>query len=373
MFFTFAWDAASRVGLVRGGGFSSPFRRVRRLLYPCPEKAAATGVGSHHLVSATPNCHGTFCRTCRLVPAAGVHRPAPLRDLSGLLSGAAHRRGSGRTPSFHLRVESIRSLVRDFTPSTPTSTNFSAEPHPATGRRPNATPSATVPCENACGRQGRRPWKPFAAQLQAEGHRVSESYLFRLLHRDAGVAPRGNAAEPNRNRASTPAMVRWCPPWPCATTGPDHRSAVHHPGRGLVSVRPTTARSGSSRRGASGGLARFRKPFRPCTPFWPCCCRNCWSHLSASVTSAICAPDEGGAGLWAGLNVLPKTTYATDYSSPHRPHHARTPHRGPDRQNTPGEGAHTFSFDFHAIPFRVAEPDLEKHWVPLRTIVLCLR
>ena len=54
---------------------------------------------------------------------------------------------------------------------------------------------------------------------------------------------------------------------------------------------------------------------------------------------------------------------------PHRPHHARTPHRGPDRQNTPG-APHTFNLDFHAIPFRGHEPDLEKHWVPLRNRAL---
>ena len=50
------------------GSASAPSTPVRR-------KLPRRGAGSHHLVSATPNCHGTFCRTCRLVPAAGVHRP----------------------------------------------------------------------------------------------------------------------------------------------------------------------------------------------------------------------------------------------------------------------------------------------------------
>ena len=79
---------------------------------------------------------------------------------------------------------------------------------------------------------------------------------------------------------------------------------------------------------------------------------------------------DEGAGLWAGLNVLPKTTYATDYSY-------RTDRTMHERliaaliAKTPlGKAPHTFNLDFHAIPFRGHEPDLEKHWVPLRNRAL---
>jgi hypothetical protein len=91
-------------------------------------------------------------------------------------------------------------------------------------------------------------------------------------------------------------------------------------------------------------------------------------HRRISHIDDLCT-DEG-AGLWAGLNVLPKTTYATDYSY-------RTERLMHERliaaliAKTPlGEAPHTFNLDFHAIPFRGNEADLEKHWVPLRNRAL---
>ena len=35
-----------------------------------------------------------------------------------------------------------------------------------------------------------------------------------------------------------------------------------------------------------------------------------------------------------------------------------------------GEPPLSFNLDFHAIPFRGAEPDLENHWVPMRNRAL---
>jgi hypothetical protein len=68
--------------------------------------------------------------------------------------------------------------------------------------------------------------------------------------------------------------------------------------------------------------------------------------------------------LFAGLNVLPKITYATDYSY-------RTDQRMHERllaavlKKTPlGDPPHSFNLDFHAIPFRGQDADLENHWVP---------
>src|SRR5204862_5648559 len=41
------------------------------------------------------------------------------------------------------------------------------------------------------------------------------------------------------------------------------------------------------------------------------------------------------------------------------------------RSATPlGDPPHSFNVDFHAIPFRGNEPDLENHWVPLRNRAL---
>ena len=87
-----------------------------------------------------------------------------------------------------------------------------------------------------------------------------------------------------------------------------------------------------------------------------------------SHISDLC--DDEGAGLFAGLNVLPKVTYATDYSY-------KTERTMTERliaaviAKTPlGDPPLSFNLDFHAIPFRGAEPDLENHWVPMRNRAL---
>ena len=74
--------------------------------------------------------------------------------------------------------------------------------------------------------------------------------------------------------------------------------------------------------------------------------------------------------MFAGLNVLPKTTFATDYSY-------KTGRAMTERLvaavigKTPlGDPPLSFNLDFHAIPFRGAEPDLENHWVAMRNRAL---
>ena len=74
-------------------------------------------------------------------------------------------------------------------------------------------------------------------------------------------------------------------------------------------------------------------------------------------------------GWFAGLNVLPKTTAATDYAyrlvdgAPNRllAHWVRAayPILCP-------EGAHAFALDFHTIPHRGEDTGLENHYVPMR-------
>jgi hypothetical protein len=83
-----------------------------------------------------------------------------------------------------------------------------------------------------------------------------------------------------------------------------------------------------------------------------------------SYISDLCC-DEG-AGLFAGLNVLPKITYATDYS--YKTERAMTERLiAAVIAKTPlGDPPLSFNLDFHAIPFRGADPDLENHWVPTR-------
>jgi transposase len=77
--------------------------------------------------------------------------------------------------------------------------------------------------------------------------------------------------------------------------------------------------------------------------------------------------NDEGAGLFSGLNVLPKTTFATDYSY-------RTDRGMSERfidalvSKIPlGEGPHSFNLDFHTIAFRGNDADLEKHWLAQRS------
>jgi hypothetical protein len=87
-----------------------------------------------------------------------------------------------------------------------------------------------------------------------------------------------------------------------------------------------------------------------------------WGKRRVSHVSDLCT-DEG-AGLFAGLNVLPKTTYATPYSyQTQRLMNERLvdelTRRVPLKEPPLG-----FNLDFHAIPFRGQKADLENHWVP---------
>jgi len=77
---------------------------------------------------------------------------------------------------------------------------------------------------------------------------------------------------------------------------------------------------------------------------------------------------DAGAAYFAGLNVLPKSTYATDYSYKTQRQMneqfidalvARLPDEDRRRRKD-------FYVDFHAIPYRGQEAELEQHWVPMR-------
>jgi hypothetical protein len=77
---------------------------------------------------------------------------------------------------------------------------------------------------------------------------------------------------------------------------------------------------------------------------------------------------EEALGLFAGLNILPKKSFATDYSY----------RAGPDQQRRLLAGwvkrlaplllpeANAFSLDFHPIPYRGDEALLENHYIPCR-------
>jgi len=72
-------------------------------------------------------------------------------------------------------------------------------------------------------------------------------------------------------------------------------------------------------------------------------------------------------GLWAGLNILPKKSFATDYSYRTQRRHQEKLLQGWVSKLSPllFPQAESFSLDFHAIPHRGEETDLENHYQPM--------
>ena len=77
---------------------------------------------------------------------------------------------------------------------------------------------------------------------------------------------------------------------------------------------------------------------------------------------------EGALGLFAGLNILPKKSFATDYSYRAGPDQQRRLLAGWVKRLAPRlmPEASAFSLDFHPIPYRGDEAVLENHYIPGR-------
>jgi hypothetical protein len=73
-------------------------------------------------------------------------------------------------------------------------------------------------------------------------------------------------------------------------------------------------------------------------------------------------------GLAVGLNIPPKKSFATDYSYRTQRTHQERLLRGWVTKLSPllFPDADSFSLDFHAIPYRGDDSELENHYVPLR-------
>jgi transposase len=264
---------------------------------------------------------------------------------------------------FELHVGSIRVIVRDFGRA-PDLGQFFCTPQAAD--RPAPKREAIRDRVRALRRQGYT-LAQIITQLQAEGLPVSEAYLFRLLQTE-GLAPKGQrcrTVRPSGDHANDGALV--------PAIADIHQFALTN-GRhfttkvaGLFLFLPQLLDldlPGAVRQAGLPGSAQIP----PLQAFLALLLPKLLGHRRISHISDLCA-DEG-AGLWAGLNVLPKSTYATDYSY-------RTDRTMHERlvaalvAKTPlGDPPFTFNLDFHAIPFRGHEPDLEKHWVPMRNRAL---
>jgi transposase len=259
---------------------------------------------------------------------------------------------------FHLHSDSVRAIVRDFAREPNVNSLFTA-----TKPGPKASPKCDAIHERACAlrRQGAT-LADIRAALEQDGFDVSESYLFRLLRR-AGVAA-------TRQRRPTPQPGEYAKDGSLVPDIADVRALVLDDGRqfptkvaGLFLFLPLLLDLDLPQ-AVSDAKLPGSKQIPPLQSLLALLAPKLIGKRRVSQICDLC--NDEGAGLFAGLNVLPKTTYATDYS--YKTERAMT-----DRliaaviAKTPlGDPPLSFNLDFHAVPFRGAEPDLENHWVPMR-------
>ena len=263
---------------------------------------------------------------------------------------------------FHLHVGTVRAIVRDFARN-PDVNAFFLTPQP--GRK--ASPKRDAIHDRACAlrRQGLT-LEDIHTTLDREGHTVSESYLFRILQR-AGLAttrhrrPLRQPGERANDGSVVPAVA-------------DVRELSLVDGRqlstqvaGLFLFLPQLLALDLPQAVTHAGLPGSEQ-IPPLQALLALLVPKLLGKRRVSHISDLC--HDEGAGLFAGLNVLPKITYATDYSY-------KTERAMNERlvaaviAKTPlGDPPLSFNLDFHAIPFRGAEPDLENHWVPMRNRAL---
>jgi len=263
---------------------------------------------------------------------------------------------------FHLHVGSVRAIVRDFA-RTPDVNAFFAAARP--GRK--TSPKRDAIHQRACElrRQGAT-LADIHAALQREGFDISESYLFRVPRRAGLAATRqGRPFRQPGDYANDGSIV---------PDIADVQALALEDGRqfstkaaGLFLFLPLVLDLDLPQAVTQAGLPGSEQ-IPPLQALLALLAPKLLGKRRVSHISDLCC-DEG-AGLFAGLNVLPKVTYATDYSY-------KTERVMTERliaaviAKTPlGDPPLSFNIDFHAIPFRGAEADLENHWVPMRNRAL---
>jgi transposase len=264
---------------------------------------------------------------------------------------------------FGLQVNSIRTLVRDFAARPDLGQFFRTA---QSVDRPSRKRESIRDCACDLRRQGHT-LAEILTQLHSEGHSVSAAYLFRVLQ-DEGLITKGHRCrsvpqpgELAKDGSLVPEVA--CVQQLALSNGRQFTTKV----AGLFLFLPQLLEldlPGAVRKADLPGSEQIP----PLQAFLALLVPKLLGHRRISHISDLCS-DEG-AGLWAGLNVLPKTTYATDYSY-------RTDRVMHERlvaavvAKTPlGDPPFTFNLDFHSIPFRGHDADLEKHWVPMRNRAL---
>jgi hypothetical protein len=273
-----------------------------------------------------------------------------------------------RTPAdelasrFHLHVDSVRAIVRDFARDPDLDAFFSAA---QPGRK--TSPKRDAVHGRACElrRQGLT-LADIHATLDHEGLTVSESYLFRILRRAGLDTTRQRRPLPRPGeRAGDGSVV----PEVAAVQGLSLDEGRRFPTQiaGLFLLLPMLLDLDLPRAVARAGLPGSEQ-IPPLQALLALLVPKLLGKRRVSHISDLC--NDEGAGLFAGLNVLPKITYATGYSY-------KTERAMNERliaaviAKTPlGDPPLSFNLDSHAIPFRGNEPDLENHWVPTRNRAL---
>jgi hypothetical protein len=233
----------------------------------------------------------------------------------------------------------------------------------AVGPGRKTAPKRAAISERACAlrRQGNS-LADILAALRQEGFDVSESYLFRVLHRAGLTATRHPRSAPRPGESARAGSV--------VPDVADVRALALEEGRrfptrvaGLFLFLPLLLELDLPRATDLAGLPGS-EPIPPLQALLALLTPKLLGKRRVSHISDLCC-DEG-AGLFAGLNVLPNATYATDYS--YKTERAMTERliAAVIAKVPLGDPPLSFNLDFHAIPFRGAEPDLENHWVATR-------
>jgi hypothetical protein len=263
---------------------------------------------------------------------------------------------------FQLQVDTVRAIVRDFARNPDIDAFF---PTARPGRK--TSPKRDAIHDRAC--ELRRRGLTLAdihAALDQEGHTVDESYLFRILQHAGLATTRQRRPLPRPGQRANDGSVV---PAVAAVQELSLEDGRQFPTQvaGLFLFLPQLLDLDLPRAVAHAGLPGSEQ-IPPLQALLALLTPKLLGKRRVSHISDLC--HDEGAGLFAGLNVLPKITYATDYSY-------KTEHAMNERliaaviAKTPlGDPPQSFNLDFHAIPFRGAEPDLENHWVPMRNRAL---
>ncbi len=263
---------------------------------------------------------------------------------------------------YQLHVGTVRAVIRDFASQPDLSTFFLTE---LPGRK--SAPKHAAIQQRACElrRQGGT-LADILATLRSEGFDVSEPYLFRVLQRAGLTTVRHRRATPQPGETAGDGSV--------VPDVADVRTLSLAVGRrvstkvaGLFLFLPMLLELDLPAAVTAAGLPGSEQ-IPPLQAVLALLIPKLLGKRRVSHISDLC--NDEGAGMFAGLNVPPKTTFATDYSY-------KTERTMTERLvaaligKTPlGDPPLSFNLDFHSIPFRGAEPDLENHWVPMRNRAL---